>query len=418
MAGVGASCQRGAHRHQRSPGCRPGKPHCKIRRRQVVADRFGERQELGRQLDAHRVRADVLRPRVAAAVAEKAGHRRRAADFQLAAEHVFGLRQADDAVGFGDANHRQILDMRLFGQHRLDRRNHRRRPGFSYNGPARLCLSWMPRRRRTRRHCSKSEGRCDELCDRAGRVLGDRSCGSDCCALSRPSPRAAKPDVPSKRPGRSTGCSPRKSSQSDTKLAPRVDDATYLRRVWLDIVGDIPTPEHVTAFLLDPAPDKRERVVRELLANPQYGQNWARYWRDVILLPPAGRPRGDRRQSARRRAHREVQRERAVGQDRRRVHHGHGRRARRTARRRFTWPRTAAPKKPRPRCRASFSAFRFNAASVTIIRTTRWKREQFHELAAFFPRIAVRPVHVADAAQLRSRGRRPAGARRSAESGR
>ena len=71
--------------------------------------------------------------------------------------------------------------------------------------------------------------------------------------------------------------------KSDTKLAPRVDDATFLRRVWLDIVGDIPTPEHVTAFLLDPATDKRERVVRELLDDPQYGQNWARYWRDVIL---------------------------------------------------------------------------------------------------------------------------------------
>lgn len=69
----------------------------------------------------------------------------------------------------------------------------------------------------------------------------------------------------------------------DTKLAPRIDDATYLRRVWLDIVGDIPTPEHVTAFVLDPAKDKRERVVNELLDKPQYGQSWSRYWRDVIL---------------------------------------------------------------------------------------------------------------------------------------
>ena len=65
--------------------------------------------------------------------------------------------------------------------------------------------------------------------------------------------------------------------QPDTQLAPRVDDATFLRRVWLDITGDIPTPEHITAFLLDPAKDKREQVVGELLANPHYGQNWARY---------------------------------------------------------------------------------------------------------------------------------------------
>jgi hypothetical protein len=72
--------------------------------------------------------------------------------------------------------------------------------------------------------------------------------------------------------------------KDDTELAPRINDATFLRRAWLDIVGDIPTPEHVTAFLLDPDPKKRERVVGELLDNPQYGQNWARYWRDVILV--------------------------------------------------------------------------------------------------------------------------------------
>ncbi len=29
--------------------------------------------------------------------------------------------------------------------------------------------------------------------------------------------------------------------------------------------------------------DKRDRIVRTLLDKPQYGQNWARYWRDVIL---------------------------------------------------------------------------------------------------------------------------------------
>src|SRR4051812_29733962 len=51
----------------------------------------------------------------------------------------------------------------------------------------------------------------------------------------------------------------------ETKVAPLIDDATYLRRVWLDIVGDIPTPELVIAFVIDPAKDKRERVVNELL---------------------------------------------------------------------------------------------------------------------------------------------------------
>jgi hypothetical protein len=70
----------------------------------------------------------------------------------------------------------------------------------------------------------------------------------------------------------------------ESQLAPQCDDATFVRRVWLDLTGDIPTPEHVIAFVLDPSDDKRSRVVRELLANPQYGANWARYWRDVIFF--------------------------------------------------------------------------------------------------------------------------------------
>jgi len=72
-------------------------------------------------------------------------------------------------------------------------------------------------------------------------------------------------------------------SAEPAELAPICDDATYLRRVWLDLVGDIPTPEHVTAFLLDPRVDKRDRVVRELLNRQEFGQNWGRYWRDVIM---------------------------------------------------------------------------------------------------------------------------------------
>ena len=123
----------------------------------------------------------------------------------------------------------------------------------------------------------------------------------DCCVGFAAAPPAMPSRAPSKRPGRSTGCWPRKSSQSDTKLAPRVDDATFLRRVWLDIVGDIPTPEHVTAFLLDPAKDKRERVVRELLdesaIRPELGPLLAR----CDPVSPAGRSGGDRRQPAGRR---------------------------------------------------------------------------------------------------------------------
>src|SRR4029077_19267407 len=61
------------------------------------------------------------------------------------------------------------------------------------------------------------------------------------------------------------------------KAAPaRIDDERFLRRVSLDVIGRLPTPEEVTAFALDPAPDKRAKVVNKLLADSRYGQNWGR----------------------------------------------------------------------------------------------------------------------------------------------
>src|SRR5205085_3936699 len=64
---------------------------------------------------------------------------------------------------------------------------------------------------------------------------------------------------------------------------PKIDDERFLRRVSLDIIGRLPTPEEVTAFVLDPAVDKRAKTVTKLLADPRYGENWGRYWRDVVL---------------------------------------------------------------------------------------------------------------------------------------
>lgn len=177
----------------------------------------------------------------------------------------------------------------------------------------------------------------------------------------------------------------------DAQLAPRIDDATFLRRVWLDIVGDIPTPEHVTAFLLDPAKDKRERVVRELLDNPQYGQNWARYWRDVIL----SRKLEDRaaivanplvvtltEQLNNNESWDKIAAEfiTATGDVRE-----NGATAIGMAQDGRTEETTAEMSR-------IFLGIQIQCAQCHDHKTDRWTREQFHELAAFFPRIAVRPI--------------------------
>ncbi len=58
------------------------------------------------------------------------------------------------------------------------------------------------------------------------------------------------------------------------------DRATLIRRVTLDLIGLLPTPEEVAEFQRDPDPAAYERLVERLLASPHYGERWGRYWLD------------------------------------------------------------------------------------------------------------------------------------------
>jgi len=65
--------------------------------------------------------------------------------------------------------------------------------------------------------------------------------------------------------------------------AARVDDRLFARRVYLDVIGLLPTPAELETFLGDRSPDKRTRLVRQLLADPQrYAQHWLSFWNDLL----------------------------------------------------------------------------------------------------------------------------------------
>jgi hypothetical protein len=64
-----------------------------------------------------------------------------------------------------------------------------------------------------------------------------------------------------------------------------VDDARFLRRAYLDVVGTIPPPEVVTSFALDAGADKRARMIETLLSSPAYAEHWATYWTDALIGP-------------------------------------------------------------------------------------------------------------------------------------
>lgn len=62
---------------------------------------------------------------------------------------------------------------------------------------------------------------------------------------------------------------------------PAVDKASWLRRVYLDLIGLPPSRDALHAFLADGSPAAYEKVVDELLERPQYGERWGRHWMDV-----------------------------------------------------------------------------------------------------------------------------------------
>ncbi len=63
----------------------------------------------------------------------------------------------------------------------------------------------------------------------------------------------------------------------------KVDDNIFLKRVYLDIVGLLPTPEQIESYSKDINPEKKARLVRTLLAdNEAYTQHWMTFWNDVL----------------------------------------------------------------------------------------------------------------------------------------
>jgi hypothetical protein len=74
-----------------------------------------------------------------------------------------------------------------------------------------------------------------------------------------------------------------KLTEAKVPASPPADDAEFLRRVYLDLAGVIPTAAKTKAFIASKAPDKRARLVDELLADPQFGDHFAHYWHDLLV---------------------------------------------------------------------------------------------------------------------------------------
>ncbi|MBU6276733.1 MAG: DUF1549 domain-containing protein [Planctomycetes bacterium] len=66
--------------------------------------------------------------------------------------------------------------------------------------------------------------------------------------------------------------------------APPADDLVFVRRMFLDLLGVLPTPDEARAFAADPGPDKRARLVDALLARPEWADVQAGIWADLLRV--------------------------------------------------------------------------------------------------------------------------------------
>ena len=179
------------------------------------------------------------------------------------------------------------------------------------------------------------------------------------------------------------------------QAAKKCGDETFLRRSSLDLVGKAPFVEEVLAFTLDPDANKREKLVDNLLADSKYGENWARYWRDVVMYRRTEERALISAQSMADYLTEEFNKNTpwdkiatsfitALGDVAEDGHTG------------LIMAQAGQPEETVAEISRIFMGIQIQCAQCHDHPTDRWKREQFHELAAFFPRVAVRPGRPGD----------------------
>ncbi|QDU39094.1 EF hand [Maioricimonas rarisocia] len=174
-----------------------------------------------------------------------------------------------------------------------------------------------------------------------------------------------------------------------TQPAPLTSDEDFLRRVSLDLAGRIPSPREVTLFGLDPNPNKRAELIERLLESDEYASLWASYWSEVIFSRATDqrarlveRPFDEwmQEQLAANRPWDEIASELLTAT-------GNVNENGRTA---LIFAHTGQPAELAAEVSRIFLGIQMQCANCHNHPTDSWTREQFHELAAYFPRIQVR----------------------------
>ncbi len=75
-------------------------------------------------------------------------------------------------------------------------------------------------------------------------------------------------------------------SDAEVAMPPMIGDEAFLRRIYLDTVGVSPTAAEAAAFIDDTDPDKRERLIEQLLDDDRFADHWMSFWLDALAENP------------------------------------------------------------------------------------------------------------------------------------
>jgi hypothetical protein len=179
--------------------------------------------------------------------------------------------------------------------------------------------------------------------------------------------------------------------------APLTTDEQFLRRATLDLAGRLPAPADVAGFGADKDPHKRAKFIDRLLDSDDHARHWARYWQEVIASRLAD-PRGKALAGAfelwltdelrKNRGWDEITRAMLTATGECRFDDGKAGAA-------FFLGSHVGPDSAAEQAAETarvFLGIRIQCAQCHDHPGDVWKREQFHQLAAYFARLRDRPV--------------------------
>ncbi|MDB4743544.1 DUF1549 domain-containing protein [Planctomicrobium sp.] len=178
-------------------------------------------------------------------------------------------------------------------------------------------------------------------------------------------------------------------AKEDVQPADLTNDEDFLRRIYLDLSGVVPSPKDITLFGLNGDAQKRTVVIDQLLASDDFGTLWGSYWREVIMsratdqratLVLSGLEAWLVEQFNNNRSWDDIARTliTATGS------------VRETGETGLIFAHTGEPEELAAEISRIFLGIQMSCANCHDHPTDSWKREEFHQLAAFLPRVSVR----------------------------